>query len=337
MKQIIFSLMALALLLTACVGKTNKTAGDADSVTTDSLSATTEGPKVDKHTEAYLRQRVDTIYHGKVDSRDAAYCSTRYYKLLTAALDVAEDNETLLLDCDHWTNSQDDTDFSYQIEKISDMTDSSAVVRLKAKNFGKRYPIILNMRFERDDWFVDDFVSDEGTSEKVYFEMYVERGTFYRRFSLEDLLYLTEHYAERSKAEVSGLNFVYHESQQDEEVEFIEYVYGRDIARSTKKAFGYELINETPHAFYFSISLDTSTNGRLYFASKDDANNFYERASKTKPFMFETKRIVVKKQPDGKSFLVQEQLNDTAFSTIFALHRPDRAGEYYEMDVEIYV
>lgn len=329
--------MASVVMLTACGGKTNKAAGDADSVTADSVTAAAEEPKVDKHNEAYLRQRVDTIYRGKVDSRDATYCSTRYYKLLTAALNVAEDNEALLLDCDHWTNSQDDNDFSYQIEKISDMTDSSAVVRLKAKNFGKRYPIILNMRFERGDWFVDDFISDEGTSEKEYFEMFVERGTFYRRFSLQDLLYLTEHYAERSKAEMSGLYFIYHESEQEEEINSVEYVYGRDIARSTKKSFGYELINETSHAFYFSMSLDTSTNGRLYFASKADANAFYERASKTKPFMFETKRIVVKKQPDGKSFLVQEQLNDTSFSTIFALHRPDRAGEYYEMDVEIYV
>lgn len=76
---------------------------------------------------------------------------------------------------------------------------------------------------------------------------------------------------------------------------------------------------------------------RLYFSTKDDANIFYDRASKTTPFNFEDKRIVVKMQPDGESFLVQEQLEDNSTSTMFAIHRPTRDGEFYLVEVEIYV
>ena len=241
------------------------------------------------------------------------------------------------MDYDHWTNSQDDNNFTCQVGKISQMTDSSAIVNIKAKNFGQPYTITFSMRFERGDWYVDDFISDDGTGEKPYFEKYIEDNTFYQRFSLNDLLYLTEHYGEPEKAEKSGTKLVYKEFEQEEEVPFVEYVYGCGVMKSTKKEFGYELVSTTPHAFYFSMSLDTSTNARLYFANKDDANSFYDRASNTKPFTFEGKRIVLQKQSDGKSFLVQEQLKDKSTSTIFAIHRASHEGEYYMIEVEIYV
>ena len=65
--------------------------------------------------------------------------------------------------------------------------------------------------------------------------------------------------------------------------------------------------------------------------------DFYERASKTKPFTFEGKQIVVKKESDGKSFLVQEVRKDKSTDTIFAVHSPVSAGEFFLIDVEIYV
>lgn len=345
--------MAVVLLLSACGGKTGKSASDADSLQADSVTTETAETGVDKHTEAYLRERVDSfyfnyrnpryekngmrIYNGKFVNRDSAYCSKSYQDLLAKAEEIAQENEEPLLDYDHWTNSQDDNNFTCEINKINNMTDSTAVVKLKAKNSGKPYTITLNMRFERNDWYVDDFISDDGIGEKTYFKEYIERNTFYQRFSLDDLLYLTEHYAESAKAEMSGLSFIYHDSQSDEDMDYDVYVYGRDVSRSTKKELGYNLISNTPHAFYFSMSLDTSTNGGLYFYNTLDANDFYERAVKTKPFTFEGKHITVKKEPDGKSFLVQEVLKDKSTNTKFAIHRPVGNGEYFLIEVEIYV
>lgn len=338
MKKSFISIATIAMLLmfSACGNKTTKSAADSDSLQADSVTADTIENKVDKHTEAYLRERVDSIYHSKDSNRDNIYCSTAYLAKYNAAAAIADERDEMLLDCDHWTNSQDDTDFTYKIGKISNMTDTSAVVKIDAKNFGKRYNVVLSMRYERDDWFVDDFISSDGTGEKPYFDEYVEKNTLYQRFSLNDLLYLTQHYVEKDKAEKSGLMRIYHDSTSDEDMDYDIYVYGRDVYKGAKKELGYELEVVTPHAICFSMSLDTSTNGRLNFANKDDANSFYNRASKTSPFNFEGKRIVLKKQPDGKSFLVEEKLKDYT-STMFAIHRPVVDGKFYMVEIEIYV
>lgn len=304
---------------------------------TASLAENTVKQKVDKHSEAYLRKRVNAIYHSQTGMRDDAYCTTNYKETYKTASDLADEYDEIILDYDHWTNSQDDSDFTYEIGKISNMTASTAIVKINAKNFGKRYNVVLSMRYERDDWFVDDFILTDGSGEKQTFEDYIKYRTFYQRFSLHDLLYLTQYYYLSEKAEKSGMNRIYHDSVQDEEMDYEEYVYGFDIYKGEKKGIGYEIVKTMPHAFYFSMSLDTSTNGRLYFSTKDDANIFYDRASKTTPFNFEDKRIVVKMQPDGESFLVQEQLEDNSTSTMFAIHRPTRDGEFYLVEVEIYV
>ena len=304
---------------------------------TASLAEVTGEMKVDKHTVAYLRTRINTIYHSKNVDRDDAYCTTRYKKVFKTASDFADECDEIFLDYDHWTNSQDPTDFSYQIGKISNMTDSTAIVTLNAKNFGKRYNVVLSMRFERDDWFVDDFILTDGSGESESTQQYINYRIFYQQFSLKDLMYLRQYYFEKDKAEKSGLYQIYHDSVTDEEMDYEEYAYGRDVYKGEKKGIGYEIIKDKPHAFYFTMSLDTSTNGRLYFATKEDANNFYERASRTAPFKFEDMRIGVKKQADGESFLVQELFDDMSPSTNFAIHRPTQEGEFYMIEVEIYV
>ena len=106
---------------------------------------------------------------------------------------------------------------------------------------------------------------------------------------------------------------------------------------SSKKGGGYDITNVRPHGFYFVMSLDTSTNGFLYFMNMLDATDFYERAVKTKPFTFENMQITVKKESDGKSFLVQEIMRDKTASTMFAVHSPERDGDHYKIYIEIYV
>ena len=304
---------------------------------TASLAKVTVAMKEGKHTEAYLRERVNAIYQSKNVDRDNVYCTTRYKEVYKTASDFAEECDEIFLDYDHWTNSQDDSDFSYEIGKISNVTDSTAFVTINAKNFGKRYNVFLSMRYERDDWFVDDFILTDGTGESQATEEYINYRSFYQRFALNDLLYLTRYYYLSEKAEKSGLYLVYHDSVQDEEMDYEDYVYGRDIYKGEKKGIGYEIIKNKPHAFYFSMSLDTSTNGRLYFATEADANSFYERTSRTAPFYFEDKCIVVEQQADGESFLVKEMFEDNSTSTMFAIHQPTREGEFYMVEVEIYV
>jgi hypothetical protein len=56
MKKILYTLFPMMLI--ACGNKTGKAVSDTDSLALDSIS----GSVVDKHSEAYIRQRIYTIY-----------------------------------------------------------------------------------------------------------------------------------------------------------------------------------------------------------------------------------------------------------------------------------
>ena len=96
-----------------CGNKTGKAVSNTDSLTMDSIVTDTG---MDKHSEAYIRQRIDTIYKtvGKsvYDSkgnevsyinnpfnRDSAYCSERYYALMQKALQLCNETGDILYDC----------------------------------------------------------------------------------------------------------------------------------------------------------------------------------------------------------------------------------------------
>ena len=159
---------------------------EVDSLETDSVPLADDG----KHTVDYIRQRVDGMYacyknpkydeagyrlmtRGNLDSAycsmmtrgnlDSAYCSMRYKALLSQAEEMAGDDD-IVLDYDHWTNSQDDNNFTYEVGRIDQITDSTAFAEIYGKNYGNDYTIVLGLYFERGDWYVDDFLSPDMTS-----------------------------------------------------------------------------------------------------------------------------------------------------------------------------
>ena len=83
-------------------------------------------PAVDKHSEAYILQRIDTIYKfvGKITydangdrdynyspfNLDSAYCSERYYALMQQALALCDETGDILYDYDYWVCGQDISD-----------------------------------------------------------------------------------------------------------------------------------------------------------------------------------------------------------------------------------
>ncbi len=181
-----------ALMMVACGNKTRQAASDADSTATDStaMDSAVVAAGYNKHSEDYIRLRIDSIYspyknpkYDKTGMRqmeprgdfDGMYCSTRYKALLNKAETMTGEDD-ILLDYDHWTNSQDDNNFTCQVGKISNVTDSTAVVQVKCMN-SSAYTIMLALIFERGDWYVDDFLAtDGGESEKVYFERYIREA-----------------------------------------------------------------------------------------------------------------------------------------------------------------
>ena len=181
MKKLFYLLFTIVLMI-GCGSKTGKVVSDKDLQAVDSVADT----GIDKHSEAYIRQRIDTIYKtvGKTTydsegnevsyirnpfNRDSAYCSQRYYALMKEALQLCDEMEEILYDYDYWVCGQDySDDWSCKVTKVYELTDSTALVDLAIHNFSDTETTIA-LRFERDDWYIDDFSpSKDGNDDKKY-------------------------------------------------------------------------------------------------------------------------------------------------------------------------
>ena len=189
MKKILFFILTAALTLN-CGNKTGKAVSDTDSLSSDTIA----DAGIDKHSEDYIRQRIDTIYkdvgkstydsEGKEVSyirnpfnRDSAYCSERYYALMEEALEISNETGDILYDYDYWVCGQDwSEDWSCKVAKVYEITDSTALVDLNIHNFSDLKTTIA-LRFERDDWYIDDFSpSKDGNDDKEYLRETIRQG-----------------------------------------------------------------------------------------------------------------------------------------------------------------
>ena len=181
--------MVAACLVVACGNKTAKAVSVSDSLAVDSL----HDEAVDKHSEAYIRQRIDTIYKfvGKITydaegnrnynyspfNLDSAYCSGRYYALMQEALEICDETGDILYDYDYWVCGQDiSDDWSYKVAKVYQVTDSTALVDMIIHNFSNTEKTIA-LHFERDDWYIDDFnPSPNGNDDKASLRSIIKQG-----------------------------------------------------------------------------------------------------------------------------------------------------------------
>ena len=138
---------------------------------------------IDKHAEAYILERMDAIYSRYKDENgvkrnvdyDGLFCSARYKKLYKKASDICDKNDDILLDYDHWTCSQDDGDFKVKSIKVQNITESTALAIVEATNYGSKTTIRLKLLFEKDDWYVDDFLTGDGAEgEKAMFQKVIK-------------------------------------------------------------------------------------------------------------------------------------------------------------------
>ena len=179
-----------ACLLIVCGSMTGKSVSDTRSMDVDYIN----GPVVEKHSEAYIHQRIDIIYKnvGKplydaegnmVDyihshfNRDSAYCSERYYALMRQALEICDETGDILYDYDHWVCGQDfSDDWNYKVAKVYNVTDSTALVDLIIHNYSDSETTIA-MLFERDDWYIDDFSPlPDGNDDKASLRRVIKQG-----------------------------------------------------------------------------------------------------------------------------------------------------------------
>ena len=192
MKKLILLLFAAVLMLSSLYGKAAVLCGGGKTGTL--TNDTVADASLNKHSEAYIRQRIDTIYktvgkstydsEGKEVSyihnpfnRDSAYCSQRYYALMREAIQICDETDDILYDYDYWVCGQDfSDDWRCSVAKVYEITDSTALVDLNIHNFDDTETTIA-LRFERDDWYIDDFSpSKDGNDDKKYLRDIIRRG-----------------------------------------------------------------------------------------------------------------------------------------------------------------
>lgn len=181
MKKQIILILTAALMLN-CGNKTGKAVSDTDSLSTDTVADV----GIDKHSEAYIKgvgkSTIDSdgnevSYIRNSFNRDSAYCSERYYALMKEATELCNETGEILYDFDYWVCGQDwSDDWSYKVAKVYEITDSTALVDLAIHNFSNTETTIA-LRFERDDWYIDDFSpSKDGNDDKKYLRETIRQG-----------------------------------------------------------------------------------------------------------------------------------------------------------------
>lgn len=182
-------IMAMVCMMTSC--------GDKGKGMANSLKEAAVDINDGKHTEAYIRERIAFIYshfkyipyieeeepYNPYDEEqkkeedtpglfdyDSMFCSTRYYELQKECLKFCNETGNIFIDADHWIMGQDmSEDWSYKVDKVEDITKTTATVKMIIHNFSDHNGI-LSLRFERGDWYVDDFIgfftNDEGKTER---------------------------------------------------------------------------------------------------------------------------------------------------------------------------
>lgn len=152
MKTIFTSLFLTSLLYIGC-GSNGSKSDSLNAIDTADIVADTTQDSI-RHTKEYIAQRIDTIYKYKDDMR---FCSAKYLSLDAHASKLSHEMGYVYRDYDHWVMGQDiDPKWSYKIKDIKDIKDAEATVELTIHNF-KNQHIILNLVYERGDWYVDNF------------------------------------------------------------------------------------------------------------------------------------------------------------------------------------
>ncbi len=173
-------MMALALLVIGC----GKNAKEADGNANEKLETGTEtkaaptASNTDRKSDEYIISRVLSIYadvfaeYNKAaedesvppHSPDEKYCSDDWNKALLEVTEYDQQNnpdDIGFFDADYWVMGQDFGDLSVSDVEILEHKGNEAKVKFNLHNFGQVSPIQLDLRFERGDWFIDDFYEIE--------------------------------------------------------------------------------------------------------------------------------------------------------------------------------
>lgn len=159
-----------------------------------------------------------------------------------------------------------------------------------------------------------------------------ESEKFCKQFSVEDLISLLGSCADPQSndfiAEAGGLSFIYKDVKEEEYGEDITIVYGKYVEKDEKN----QLKSTTSHSCFFQVLLDTSTQYRMNFSNKDDANSFFDKVLKYGVIKHEEYYYIPKnKLPNGETITVDSINWNGDYAPQYSIEQPCIIDGYYSL------
>jgi len=189
MKKSAWALVCGLALMTAVACDSKKNGGSEAQKNSEKMEAVSADKEaVVEHDATELKTRVESIYNdvtttynkyneseelslGSVETAnlDKKYCSEEWNALLekVAEKDKQNEDEIGFFDFDYWISGQDFQNLKVTDVKVQKIEGDKATVILNLHNFGSVTPMKLDMVYERDNWFIDNFtyISTSGSDE----------------------------------------------------------------------------------------------------------------------------------------------------------------------------
>ena len=181
MRKTFMYFMAAMLAIGCGRGSSQPTQENADGNATPSATASkADAPVVDeteRKTDAYIVQRVESIYADVFaeynaaneeeneaipqSSPDEKYCSDSWNKLLLQVSEFDQQHnpdDIGFFDADYWVMGQDFQDLSISNVKLTNHDGDEAEVEFDLHNSGQVTHVRLELDYERGNWYIDNFI-----------------------------------------------------------------------------------------------------------------------------------------------------------------------------------
>ena len=101
---------------------------------------------------------------------EEVYCSSDWNSLRSRVEEKESEEEDLFFDYDYWIDAQDYCDLHLINVKVESLCCDRAVVSVIISNCGNFTKKYLELCYEHDDWFVNDFITSFRGNMKDYLE-----------------------------------------------------------------------------------------------------------------------------------------------------------------------
>ena len=135
------------------------------SMTTDVVAATDSLDAISEK-ENVVKERLENIFNEVYTAKastdfDELYLTSEYNNLLKKDIELSS-GEIGFINSNHWVQGQDSDNPSMRVESVNMLSDNKAEAKIKIKAFDSsnyEEDVKLVMVYERDNWYIDDFVT----------------------------------------------------------------------------------------------------------------------------------------------------------------------------------